>query len=89
MDFEWDERKRETNVAKHGLDFLDAANIFDGRPQLTLQSRRGDELRFVTIAELHARHVTLVWTWRGDAIRIISARRARSEEEKAYDTHIG
>jgi len=36
--FEWDENKREANLLKHGLDFMDGAALFDGRPVLTYPS---------------------------------------------------
>ncbi len=87
MNFEWDERKRAVNIAKQGLDFIDAASVFDGRPNLTVRSAHHEEERLLTIAELNARMVTTIWTWREKAIRIISARRSRNEERKAYDTH--
>jgi uncharacterized DUF497 family protein len=35
MDFEWDEKKRSTNLADHGLDLIDATKLFDGRPVFT------------------------------------------------------
>jgi len=38
MDFEWDEAKRLANLEKHGVDFLRAQMLFDGRPVITAQS---------------------------------------------------
>lgn len=46
MEFEWDEAKREANVAKHGIDFLFAQALFDGRLVITAQSPRGGEVRY-------------------------------------------
>jgi uncharacterized protein len=83
MRFEWDEPKRLANLAKHGLDFLDADLIF--RAALySYPSERPGEDRWVTVGLLEGREVALVWTARGDAIRLISFRRARREETRQY-----
>ena len=85
--FEWDEAKRAANLAKHGLDFKLGEELFDGRKTLTLSSPRGDELRFTTVGAVDGRCLTLIWTWRGDVIRMISLRRARDGEERAHHAH--
>ncbi|MBB4197401.1 uncharacterized DUF497 family protein [Rhodoblastus sphagnicola] len=53
--YEWDETKRQTNLAKHKLDFVDAVLMFDGRPTLTAPSNTPVEARFVTTAMIHAK----------------------------------
>ena len=83
MRFEWDERKRRVNLAKHGLDFRRAVSVFD-RTSFTYPSPRLDEERWVTVGEAHGRLVAVVWTWRSGAIRVISMRRARREEAGQY-----
>jgi uncharacterized DUF497 family protein len=83
MLFEWDERKRLANLAKHGLDFLDADLIFRGVHYSYPSERRGED-RWVTVGLLEGREVALVWTARGDAMRLISFRRARREERRQY-----
>ena len=82
--FEWDEDKRDRNLAKHHLDFRDARLMFDGRPAVHLPATRRGEPRFVTVAAIEDRLYTLVWTWRGINRRLISFRRSRYAEEKAY-----
>lgn len=82
--FEWDESKRTSNLAKHGVDFVRAQLLFDGRAVVTAPSPRADEDRFATTGQIDGRFYTAVWTWRGDAIRLISARRARHEEEDRH-----
>lgn len=82
--FEWDENKRLTNLAKHKLDFLDARLFFDGRATLTSEANHPIEPRYLTTAIIHEVFYTVVWTWRGDIRRIISFRRARNGEERAY-----
>jgi uncharacterized protein len=80
---EWDEAKAASNRRKHGIDFDDAVGIFDG-PSLFRRSDRGTEERWLAIGEATSHIITVVCTWRGDALRIISARRARKNEERAY-----
>ncbi len=52
MEFEWDENKRESNLSKHGIDFVDAAKIFN-RPVLERLDNRYDygETRIVALGE--------------------------------------
>ena len=72
MRFEWDEAKRLRNLEKHGIDFIRAQEVFDGRPVLTHASPRADELRFVTVAFLLGWCCAVVWTLRGaGTVRII------------------
>jgi uncharacterized protein len=84
MEFEWDEPKRLSNLAKHDIDFLDARRIFDGRLVLEALSPYAEEERFVTVGPLDERYVTVVWTRRQENVRIISARYARRSEIHAY-----
>lgn len=85
MRFEWDEEKRQATLAERHIDFLDVTRVFDGRPAYTFASPQQGEERFVTVASLERRFFAVVWTWRGEGtVRIISARRARHGEERAY-----
>lgn len=84
MLFEWDEDKRAATLEERGLDFADADLFFDGRPIIVLPSPRGGEERWRTTAQIEGAYYTLVWTWRGDAVRIISVRRAHEGEEGAH-----
>ncbi len=80
---EWNEEKAASNRHKHGIDFDEAIEIFYG-PSLLRRSNRNTEERWLAIGETEGRVVTVVFTWRGDALRIISARRARRNEKRAY-----
>jgi len=82
--FEWDEDKRLGNITKHGIDFLDARQLFDGRPVLETRSSYEAEDRFITVGPLDERYVAAVWTPRQDTIRFISVRYARRKEIRAY-----
>ena len=81
---EWDEAKAAGNRRKHGIDFDDAIEIFYSI-SLLRRSDRNKEERWLAIGETEGRVVAVVFTWRGDTLRIISARRARKNEKRAYD----
>jgi len=74
MDFEWNDRKSEMNEERHGIDFLDAGRLFDGRHIVVIESPRDVEMRWVATGEFHRRIWSVVYTLRGDKIRIISTR---------------
>lgn len=81
--FEWSPWKNDVNIRKHGIDFGDAITIFSNFT-LVLDSNRNGEERFKAIGMLRGREVAVVYTIRGDTLRIISARRARKDERTAY-----
>ena len=81
--FEWDSEKDRINRAKHGIGFDAAIEIFQ-RQILLRRSDRNQEERWTALGETDNRLSVMVFTWRGDAIRIISARRARKNEERDY-----
>lgn len=84
MEFAWDDAKRQSNLAKHGLDFALARRLFDGRPVVTARSPYPDEERYVTTGIVDELYLTVVWTRRDAAIRIISFRRARHAERRTH-----
>jgi uncharacterized DUF497 family protein len=86
---EWHAEKAARNRRKHGIDFDEAIEVFYGTSLIRRSDRDGEE-RWLAIGETEGRIVTVVFTWRGDAIRIISARRARRNEKRAYcQTKVG
>ncbi len=89
MNFEWDENKREANIAKHGLDLMTGACLFDGRRVYSYPSPRGEENRYVTVGLLAEELVAVVWTARETGIRLISLRRARDAEKRIYRAQFG
>jgi uncharacterized DUF497 family protein len=85
VEFEWDERKRQSVPRERGIDIRElAAAFFDGRPSLTYPSPRGDEQRLVSVGIFDGKAWAIVWLTRGIKIRIVTARRARDEEEREY-----
>jgi uncharacterized DUF497 family protein len=81
--FQWDAAKNAANIRKHGIDFEDAKRIFY-EPIMVLESSRNEEKRWVAIGKLDALFVAVIFTMRDKQVRIISARRARRHEERAY-----
>jgi hypothetical protein len=85
MDFEWDERKNEANIAKHGISFRSAAQVFDLPVIQFVDDRRNySETRLIAIGVVAGRETVVVYTMRGDNCRIISARKADRNERRTY-----
>ena len=89
MNIVYDEKKRKSNLVKHGFDFLDAATLFAGITY-TAEDRRFDygEQRFVTLGLLRDKVVVILHTEAGDNSRIISMRKALRHEEIIYFKNI-
>jgi len=83
----WDEAKRKSNLKKHGLDFEDAYLVYENPEKCTYDASREGEYRLmdIALAVIKGRLLTLVYTERGDEIRVISYRHASREERKQYD----
>ena len=90
MNFMWDERKRRTNIAKHGLDFADAEKVFAG-PMVLFEDDRTDygEQRMIGIGLLNYLVVLIVHMETDDIIRIISMRKADNDETNLYYENVG
>lgn len=82
----WDENKRKSNLAKHGLDFADAFLVYENPEKLTLLSSRKDEDRRLDVAmiEVQGMVLALVYTERGQHVRVISFRIASRRERRRY-----
>jgi uncharacterized protein len=87
MLFEWDESKRQANLAKHHIDFQDAKRVFDG-PVFENKAKRRGEDRVVAIGSMDEIEIVVVYVMRGKARRIISARRAHRRERQDYADHL-
>jgi uncharacterized protein len=86
-EFEWDEAKAAANARKHGIDFADAATALSDEMAITIPDATADgEQRFVTLAvDALGRILVVAYTWRGERIRLISARPATRRERLAYE----
>lgn len=88
MEFEYDPHKSDINLAKHGIDFEDAQRLWDG-PVLEVPTYAGtDEQRTLNIGMIDGRHWSAITTDRNGRTRIISVRRSRDNEERAYDAAV-
>jgi len=87
MSYEWDPHKADSNFDKHGVHFADAAGVFEDEYTLWQEDvRHHEENRYVVIGlDFLAQIVTVVFTFRGDTIRIISARPATNNERNTYE----
>lgn len=84
--FEFDEAKSRANRQKHGIDFVEAQDLWLDGNLLRIAARSESEARFVFVGLLNGRHWSAIATFRGDAIRLISVRRARPLEVEAYES---
>ncbi len=82
--FEWDDRKAASNLRKHNISLDTAREVFEAERFLDRMDDDPDEDRNVRIAEVQGRLLTVVYTERGQRIRIISARKATSQEHQDY-----
>jgi uncharacterized protein len=87
--FEWDESKANDNKNKHGISFADTFAVFEDPNAVTIDEFRHGEQRYVTIGmDAFGRILVVVYTWREDNIRIISARMAVRYEVRQYEGEI-
>ncbi|MCY4365054.1 MAG: BrnT family toxin [Chloroflexi bacterium] len=84
IEYEWDEGKRLSNQAKHGVDFSEIVR-FEWDTAVIDASPRHGETRYVAIGYLGGRVYHLVYTIRGDSRRIVSFRRANLRERRHYE----
>jgi len=85
MQFEWDEAKRQANITKHGLDFVEAVDVLEDAPTLFVDDRFDyGEPRCIAIGEAKGRPLVVVFTIREDIFRIISVRKANARERRKY-----
>jgi uncharacterized protein len=86
LEFEWDEYKRQSNLHKHGIDFIRACQIFEGYTVEFEDTRYNyGEERFIAIGQTGNQILTVVYTLQDEVIRLISARKATKNERKIYD----
>jgi uncharacterized protein len=85
VEFEWDPDKAANNLGKHRVRFAEAATVFEDDAALTMLDDVPDEERFVALGMgSMGRVLVVVYTTRGDRIRVISARKATRRERSRY-----
>lgn len=85
MEFQFDEQKSASNKVKHGIDFIEAQELWVDTNRVEVAARDIDEPRFLVIGLINGKHWSAVITYREDRVRIISVRRARDEEVEIYE----
>ena len=86
MSFEFDPKKSDTNKSKHGIDLIEAQELWNDIDLLEIPAKTTDEPRFLVIGKIGEKYWTGIITYRDDNIRIISVRRARNEEIEFYES---
>lgn len=86
MEFEWDPRKAEANLRKHGVPFRFAVGVFldENRLERLDTSEDYGEDRWITVGLAGEFELTVAYTLRDERVRIISARKADRYEREAY-----
>ncbi|MDP1658807.1 MAG: BrnT family toxin [Methylotenera sp.] len=84
--FEFDEAKSQANLLKHGINFVDAQDLWNDPRLLEIPAKTEDEPRYLMIGLINKRHWSAVITYRGVNIRLISVRRSRTEEVALYES---
>jgi uncharacterized DUF497 family protein len=89
VSYEWDPAKARANFAKHGVRFADAATVLEDDLALTIRDPLSeDEERWITLGrDGRGRLLVVVYTWRGENVRLISARVATARETNEYEEH--
>ena len=83
---QWDADKAATNLRKHGVDFADAETALRDEMALTRPDEDAEAERFVTLgADALGRLLVVVYEWRDEDVRLISARRATRAERRQYE----
>ncbi len=86
VNYQWDKEKAKANLLKHGVSFADAVTVFSDDAALTIEDDDPHEQRFVTIGmDILGRLLVVVYTWRGQHTRVISARKATGRERRHYE----
>ena len=86
MEFEWDPAKDRSNRRKHGIRLADSVTALEDDFALTIRDDSPEEARWITIgSDDRGRVMVVVYTWRADRIRLISARIATPSERRQYE----
>ena len=84
--FEFDVAKSKSNRAKHGIDFVEAQGLWSDPMLLEIPAKTEDEPQYLVVGLIDRKHWSAVITYRGANVRLISMRRARTEEVALYES---
>ncbi len=84
MKFEWDPTKAKANIARHRVRFEDVQAVFTDLNAIEMLDESPDEQRWRLLGRAGPEILIVVYTERGNRVRIISARKASKREQKVY-----
>ncbi len=87
VEFEFDDTKSQSNLAKHGINFLDAQELWADPDRIEIPARIEDEPRFLIIGTIAQKCWSAIVTYRENRVRLISVRRSRKEEVAIYESN--
>ena len=86
--FEWDDKKNEINIQKHGISFDEILPVFDDPlfyEEIDSENSTIDEARFFGIGKINGFTIIATCFTEQERIRIISSRISTAQEEKQYE----
>jgi len=86
MKFEFDSYKSESNKIKHGIDFVEAQQLWKNQ-RVEVQTKVEGEMRYAALGTINNAHYTVIISYRGASVRIISARPSTEPEKALYEKH--
>jgi uncharacterized protein len=84
--FEFDPEKSQSNLKKHGIDFVQAQNLWDDPNLLEVRAKSDDEPRYLIVGIISKTYSSAIITYREEKVRIISVRRSRQTEVELYES---
>ncbi len=87
IEFEYDENKSRSNKQKHSIDFEESKELFGDDLVVVCVNTDKGESRYLAVGKLYDKFYTVVYTYRGLKVRIISVRRSRKNEERLYEEY--
>jgi len=87
MDYEWDGKKNDANIVKHGFTMAQGIAVWGDDKRTEYPDNRKDyrECRFITVGKHDGTILSVCWTKRKNGIRIISVRLASRKERRLYN----
>jgi len=86
LSFEFDAKKSQSNLEKHGIDFVEAQLLWLDSNLIEIPAITVDESRYLIVGKIIDKHWSAVVTYRKENLRIISVRRSRDEEVEIYES---
>ena len=90
MNYQWDPARADANVKKHRVEFADAVGVFEDPNAITIEDLHAEgEQRFLSMGmDVLGRIIVVAYTYRGEDVRLISARKASKKEVTVYEKRI-